>query len=146
MASSKPIIKMLYLSMDENFAKQQAFLIRNVVLYDKEKCTSIKNREFNCNNKIQFEVDTNMSVKEFCQFAAGRINNVNHRLLYGLWIGNGAATLNFHTLWDLSDYQDWEMRSWQFDCNSDVLISEQQDDRLYDRLYANEEEGTSVVF
>lgn len=143
MASSKPIIKMLYLTMDENFGKQQAFLLRNVVLYSKEKCTSImKYTESNVNNKIQFEVDTNMSAKEFCQFAAERLQAVNHRLLYGLWFGEGAATLNFHTLWDLSDYQDWEMRSWQFDGNNDVLISEHQDDWLH----AHDEEGTSVVF
>ena len=142
MASSKPIIQMLYLSMDENFAKQQAFLIRNVVLYDKEKCTSIENKEYKCNNKITFEVDTKMSAKEFAKFAAERLQKVNHRLLYGMWIGNGAATLDFHTLWDLSDYQDWELRSWQFDCNSDVLISE----HLNDWLHGHEEEGQSVVF
>ena len=142
MASSKPIFKMLYLNMDQNFAKQQAFLVRNVVLYDKNTCSSIKNREFNCNNKIQFEVDTNMSAKEFCQFAAGRINNVNHRLLYGLWFGNGAATLDFHTLWDLSDRMDWELRTWQFDCDSDVLISEHKDDWLH----GHDEKGQSVVF
>ena len=142
MASSKPIIQMLYLSMDENFAKQQAFLIRNVVLYDKNTCSSIKNREFNCNNKIRFEVDTNMSAKEFAKFAAERLQKVNHRLLYGMWIGNGAATLDFHTLWDLSDRMDWEIRTWQFDCDSDVLISEHKDDWLH----GHDEEGQSVVF
>ena len=143
MASSKPIIQMLYLSMDENFAKQQAFLIRNVVLYSKEKCTSImKYTESNVNNKITFSIDTKMSAKEFAKFAAEKLQKVNHRLLYGMWIGNGAATLDFHTLWDLSDYQDWELRSWQFDCNSDVLISEHRNDWLH----GHEEEGQSVVF
>lgn len=143
MASSKPIIQMLYLSMDENFAKQQAFLIRNVVLYSKEKCTSImKYTESNVNNKITFSIDTEMSPKEFAEFAAEKINKVNHRLLYGMWFGNGAATLDFHTLWDLSDRMDWELRTWQFDCDSDVLISEHQGDWLH----AHDEEGTSVVF
>jgi hypothetical protein len=143
MASSKPIFKMLYLSMDQNFGEQQAFLIRNVVLYDKEKCRSEFNYiEKNCNNKIQFEVDTNMSAEKFCKFAAKKIMAANHRLLYGLWFGDKAACLNFHTLWNLSDYQDWELRSWQFDCDSDVLISEHQGDWLH----AHNEEGTSVIF
>ena len=143
MASSKPINKMLYLTMNEEFGKQQAQIMRNVVLYDKEKCTSImKYTESNVNNKITFSIDTEMSTKQFAEFAADKIKSVNHNLLYGMWFGNGAATLNFHTLWDLSDYQDWELRSWQFDGNNDVLISEQQDDWLP----SHDEEGTSVIF
>ena len=142
MASSKPTIKMLYLTMDENFGEQQAFLLRNVVLYDKATCKSINNREYKCNNKITFEVDTEMSAKEFCIFATKKIQKTNHRLLYGIWIGNQAATLDFHTLWNLSDYLDWEMRTWQFDCNSDVLISEHRNDWLH----GHDEEGTSIVF
>ena len=143
MASSKPIFKMLYLSMNENFAKQQAFLLRNVVLYSKEECRSVfEYKEYNVNNGIKFDVDTKMSAKEFAKFAAERLQAVNHRLLYGLWFGDKAACLNFHTLWNLSDYQDWELRSWQFDCDSDVLISEHQGDWLH----AHDEEGTSVVF
>ena len=143
MASSKPIFKMLYLSMNENFAKQQAFLLRNVVLYSKEECRSVfEYKEYNVNNKIKFDVDTEMSAKQFAEFAADKIKSVNHNLLYGMWFGNGAATLDFHTLWNLSDYQDWEMRSWQFDGNNDVLISEHQDDWLQ----SHDEEGQSVVF
>lgn len=143
MASSKPIFKMLYLTMDENFGKQQAQIMKNIILYSKEKCTlRFRYTEKVCNNKIQLSVETEMSPLEFVYFAAKRINRVNHSLLFGLWVGNGAATLNFHTLWDLSDYQDWEMRSWQFDGNNDILISEHQDDWLH----AHKEEGTSVVF
>ena len=143
MASSKPIFKMLYLSMNENFAKQQAFLLRNVVLYSKEESRSVfEYKEYNVNNRIKFDVDTKMSAKEFAKFAAERLQAVNHRLLYGMWFGNGAATLDFHTLWDLSDYQDWEMRSWQFDGNNDVLVSEQQDDWLP----SHDKEDTSVIF
>ena len=129
--------------MDQNFSKQQAYLMRNVVLYSQEKCRSVfEYREYNVNNKIRFDIDTKMSAKEFAEFASKRINSVNHNLLYGMWFGDKAACLCFHTLWNLSDYQDWEMRSWQFDGNNDVLISEHQDDWLH----AHEEEGTSVVF
>ena len=143
MASSKPKIKMLYLSMDENFGKQQAYLMRNVVLYSKEKCTSImKYTEKNINNKITFSIETKMSPKEFAEFATKEINRVNHRLLYGLWFGNKVATLNFHTLWNLSDYMDWELRSWLFDCDNDILVSEKPDDWLH----AHKEEGTSIIF
>ena len=138
---------MLYLTMDENFGKQQSLLIRNVVLYSKEKCTSImKYTESNVNNKITFSIDTEMSTKQFAEFAADKIKSVNHNLLYGMWFGDKTACLCFHTLWNLSDEDDWEHRTWLFDCNSDVIISENKDDRLYDRLYANEEEGQSVVF
>ena len=143
MASSKPIIKMLYLTTDENFGKQQVFLLRNVDLYSKEKCTSImKYTESNVNNKITFSIDTEMSAKQFAKFAAERLQAVNHRLLYGMWFGDKAACLCFHTLWNLSDENDWEHRTWLFDSSNDVLISEHQDDWLP----SHDEEGTSVIF
>ena len=143
MASSKPIFKMLYLSMNENFAKQQAFLLRNVVLYSKEKCGSVfEYKEYNVNNKVKFDVDTKMSAKEFAKFAADKIKSVNHNLLYGMWFGNKAACLCFHTLWKLSDENDWEHRTWLFDSSNDVLVSEHQDDWLP----SHDEEGTSVIF
>ena len=128
--------------MDENFAKQQAFLLRNVVLYDKTTFKSMENTETKCNGKIVFKVNTTMSAVEFCKFAAEKLQKVNHRLLYGMWLGNQAATLDFHTLWNLSDRMDWELRTWQFDCDSDVLISEHQDDWLN----GHKEEGQSMVF
>ena len=131
MASSKPIIQMLYLSMDENFAKQQAYLMRNVVLYSKEKCTSImKYTESNVNNKITFSIDTEMSTKQFAEFAAKRINKINNKILFGLWNDSSSAAICFHNLADLTDQQSWNYRSWVFDTQSDIWVSDCEDDSL----------------
>lgn len=130
--------------MDQNFSKQQAYLMRNVVLYSQEKCRSVfEYREYNVNNKIRFDIDTKMSAKEFAEFASKRINSVNHTLLYGVWYGDKASCLSFHTLWDLSDALDWEHRTWRFDSDSDVFISESSKD---DCLYMHNEKGQFVTF
>ena len=144
MASSKPTDKMLYLTLNETFGEQQAMILRNVVLYSKEKCTSIiKYTESNVNNKIIFSLETEMSAKEFAKFAAERLQAVNHTLLYGVWYSDKASCLSFHTLWDLSDALDWEHRTWPFDSDSDVFISESSED---DCLYMHNEEGQFVTF
>ena len=85
MASSKPIIKMLYLTLDANFGQQQAAIVRNIVLYSKEKSAlRFKYKEENVNNKIIFSLETEMSPREFAGFAAKRINIRNNKILFGL--------------------------------------------------------------
>ena len=122
---------MLYLTMDENFGKQQSLLIRNVVLYSKEKCTSImKYTESNVNNKITFSIDTEMSPKDFVEFASKRINSVNHTLLYGVWNDSSSAAICFRNLADLTDQQSWNCRSWVFDTQSDIFVTSCEDDCL----------------
>ena len=131
MASSKPTNKMLYLTLNENFGKQQAAIVRNIILYTKEKWTSrIRYTERVCNNKLIFSVKTEMSAQEFISFAAKRINRVNHSLLFGLWNDGTAAAICFHNLADLTDQQSWNCRSWVFDTQSDIFISDCEDDSL----------------
>ena len=131
MASSKPKNNMLYLTLNKEFGEKQAQIMRNVVLYSKEKCTSImKYTEKVCNNKIRFSVETEMSPLEFVSFAAKRINKVNHSLLFGLWADNTAAAICFHNLADLTDQQSWTNRTWIFDTQSDIFISDCEEDSL----------------
>ena len=131
MASSKPIFKMLYLTMDENFGKQQAQIMKNIILYSKEKCTlRFRYTEKVCNNKIQLSVETEMSPLEFVSFAADKINRINHSLLYGLWNDSSSAAILFHNLADLTDQQSWNCRSWVFDTQSDIWVSESEADSL----------------
>ena len=131
MASSKPTIKMLYLTLDANFGEQQAQIIRNIVLYSKEKSAlRFKYKEEICNNKIKMSVETDMSTKEFVDFAAKKINGVNHRLLYGLWNIGSSAAICFHNLADLTDQQSWNCRSWVFDTQSDIFVTSCEDNCL----------------
>ena len=131
MASSKPIIKMLYLTLDENFGQQQAAIVRNIVLYSKEKSAlRFKYKEENVNNKIIFSLETEMSPREFAGFAAKRINRVNHSLLFGLWSDSSSAAICFRNLADLTDQQSWNNRSWVFDTQSDIFISDCEEDSL----------------
>ena len=131
MASSKPIDKMLYLTLDANFGEQQASIIRNIVLYSKEKSAlRLKYTEKVCNNKIVFSLETEMSPREFAGFAAKRINRVNHSLLFGLWSDSSSAAILFRNLADLTDQQSWNNRSWVFDTQSDIWVSDCEDDSL----------------
>ena len=131
MASSKPTDKMLYLTMNEQFGTKQAQIMRNVVLYSKEKnALRFKYTEKVCNNKIKFSVETEMSPREFAGFAKKRINNQNHSLLYGLWSDSSSAAILFHNLADLIDQQSWNYRSWVFDTQSDIWVSDCEDDNL----------------
>ena len=131
MASSKPIDKMLYLTLDANFGKQQAAIVRNVVLYSKEKCVSIlRYTEKVCNNKIILSLETEMSPLEFCQFASKRINKINNKILFGLWSDKRSAGMLFHNLADLADKQSWNNRSWIFDTETDIFVSNCEDDSL----------------
>ena len=140
MASSKPIIKMLYLTLDENFGQQQAAIVRNIVLYSKEKSAlRFKYKEENVNNKIIFSLETEMSPREFAGFAAKRINRVNHSLLFGLWSDSSSAAILFHNLADLTDQQSWNCRSWVFDTQSDIFVSDCEDDCLTRHELAKED-------
>ena len=131
MASSKPIIKMLYLTLDANFGQQQAAIVRNIVLYSKEKSAlRFKYKEENVNNKIIFSLETEMSPREFAGFAAKRINRVNHSLLFGLWSDSSSAAILFRNLADLTDQQSWTNRTWIFDTQSDIFISDCEEDSL----------------
>ena len=131
MASSKPIIKMLYLTLDANFGQQQAAIVRNIVLYSKEKSAlRFKYKEENVNNKIIFSLETEMSPREFAGFAAKRINRVNHSLLFGLWSDSSSAAILFHNLADLTDQQSWKNRTWVFDTQSDIWVSDSEEDSL----------------
>ena len=131
MASSKPINKMLYLTINEEFGKKQAQIIRDIVLYSKEKSAlRFKYKEEICNNKIKFSVETEMSPREFAGFAAKRINRLNNRILFGLWSDSSSAAILFHNLADLTDQQSWNNRSWVFDTQSDIFISACEDDCL----------------
>ena len=117
--------------MDRNFCEQQAFIMRNVVLYSKEKCASImKYTEKNREKKIVFVVETKMSPEQFAAFAADRIKDVNPKILCGLWNDGSAAAICFHNLADLTDQQSWMNRSWVFDTQSDVFISSCEYDSL----------------
>ena len=131
MASSKPIDKMLYLTLDANFGEQQASIIRNIVLYSKEKSAlRLKYTEKVCNNKIVFSLETEMSPREFVSFAEKRINRVNHSLLFGLWADSSSAAICFHNLADLTDQQSWSCRSWIFDNETDIWVSNCEEDSL----------------
>ena len=131
MASSKPINKMLYLTLNENFGKQQAAIVRNIILYTKEKWASrIKYTERVCNNKLIFSVKTEMSAQEFVAFAAKKINRINNSLLFGLWNDSSSAAICFHNLADLTDQQSWNNRSWVFDTQSDIFVSDCEEDSL----------------
>ena len=131
MASSKPTIKMLYLTLDANFGQQQAAIVRNIVLYSKEKSVlRFKYKEENVNNKIIFSLETEMSPREFAGFAAKRINRVNHSLLFGLWSDSSSAAICFRNLADLTDQQSWNCRSWIFDTQSDIFVTDNEDNCL----------------
>ena len=122
---------MLYLTLNETFGEQQAMILRNVVLYSKEKYTSIiKYTESNVNNKIKFSLETEMSPREFAGFAAKRINRVNQAILYGLWSDSSSAAILFHNLADLTDQQSWKNRTWVFDTQSDIWVSDSEEDSL----------------
>lgn len=131
MASSKPIDKMLYLTLNENFGTKQAQIMRNIVLYSREKVTPrIKYTERTLGGKIIFSLQTEMSAQDFAAFAAKKINRVNHNLLFGLWNDGTAAAILFHNLADLTDQQSWNSRSWVFDTQSDIFISDCEADCL----------------
>ena len=61
MASSKPINKMLYLTLDANFGEQQASIISNVVLYDNTTFKNIPHTIKECGNKRVIKIETEMS-------------------------------------------------------------------------------------
>ena len=130
MASSKPIIQMLYLTLDANFGKQQAQIISNVVLYDNTTFKNITHTIKECGNKRVIKIETEMSPLEFSQFASQRINKINNKILFGLWNDSSSAAICFHNLADLTDQQSWNYRSWVFDTQSDIFISDCEDDCL----------------
>lgn len=92
MASSKPIDKMLYLTLDANFGKQQLLVMENVVFYNEEKFKSIPHSTKECGSKIIVTIKTKCLHLEFSQFAT-KINRVNRRLLYGLWNDSNSAAI-----------------------------------------------------
>ena len=130
MASSKPTIKMLYLTLDANFGEQQASIISNVVLYDNTTFKNITHTIKECGNKRVIKIETEMSPLDFSQFASQRINKINNKILFGLWADSTAAAVLFYNLADLTDQQSWNCRSWVFDTQSDVFISSCEDDCL----------------
>ena len=131
MASSKPIFKMLYLTLDANFGEQQAQILRNVVLYSEERCASLlKYTEKRQGKKIIFAVKTSLSPESFAAFAADKIRATNNSLIYGLWNDGSAAAICFHNLADLTDQQSWTNRTWVFDTQSDVFVSSCEADCL----------------
>ena len=130
MASSKPTIKMLYLTLDANFGEQQASIISNVVLYDNTTFKNIPHTIKECGNKRVIKIETEMSPLEFSKFASQRINKINNKILFGLWNDRKSAAILFHNLADLTDQQSWNYRSWVFDTQSDIFISDCEDDSL----------------
>ena len=130
MASSKPTIKMLYLTLDANFGEQQASIISNVVLYDNKTFKNIPHTIKECGNKRVIKVETEMSPREFADFAAKRINRRNNKILFGLWNDSSSAAICFRNLADLTDQQSWGCRSWIFDTQSDIWVSDCEDDSL----------------
>ncbi len=130
MASSKPTIKMLYLTLDANFGEQQASIISNVVLYDNTTFKNIPHAIKECGNKRVIKIETEMSPLEFSQFASQRINKINNKILFGLWNDRKSAAILFHNLADLTDQQSWNNRSWVFDTQSDIWVSDCEDDCL----------------
>ena len=130
MASSKPTNKMLYLTLDANFGEQQASIISNVVLYDNTTFKNIPHTIKECGNKRVIKIETEMSPLEFSQFASQRINKINNKILFGLWNDRKSAAILFHNLADLADQQSWNYRSWVFDTQSDIFISDCEEDSL----------------
>ena len=130
MASSKPTIKMLYLTLDANFGEQQKLIISNVVLYDNTTFEIIPYVTKECGNKRVIKIETEMSPLEFSQFASQRINKINNKILFGLWNDRKSAAILFHNLADLTDQQSWNYRSWVFDTQSDIWVSSCEDDSL----------------
>ena len=130
MASSKPIIKMLYLTFDSNFGKQQLLVMENTVLYDEQSFKAVPHSIKECGSKIIVRVEIEMSPKEFADFAAKRINTKNKYILFGLWSDKNSAGILFHNLADLTDQQSWNNRSWIFDTQSDIFVSDCEDDSL----------------
>jgi hypothetical protein len=114
MASSKPRIKMM----------------ENVVFYNEDTFKTIPHTIENCGNKIIVKVETEMSPLEFSKFASKRINKINDKILFGLWSDSRSAAILFHNLADLTDQQSWRYRSWVFDTQSDVFVSDCEDDSL----------------
>ena len=130
MASSKPTIKMLYLTLDANFGEQQESIISNVVLYDNTTFKNISHTIKECGNKRVIKIETEMSPLEFSQFASQRINKINNKILFGLWNDRKSAAILFHNLADLTDQQSWNNRSWVFDTQSDIWVSDSEEDSL----------------
>ena len=130
MASSKPIIKMLYLTLDGNFGKQQLLVMENVVFYNENTFKTIPHSTKECGSKIIVKLETEMSPLDFVKFASKRINKINNKILFGLWNDGRSAAILFHNLADLTDQQSWNYRSWVFDTQSDIFISDCEDDSL----------------
>ena len=130
MASSKPTNKMLYLTLNSNFGKQQLLVMENTVLYDEQSFKAVPHSIKECGSKIIVRVEIEMSPKEFADFAAKRINTKNKYILFGLWSDKNSAGILFHNLADLTDQQSWNNRSWIFDTQSDIFVSDCEDDSL----------------
>jgi hypothetical protein len=107
MASSKPRIKMIYLTLDSNFGTRQLNVMENVVFYNEDTFKTIPHTIENCGNKIIVKVETEMSPLEFSKFASKRINKINDKILFGLWSDSRSAAILFHNLADLTDQQSW---------------------------------------
>jgi hypothetical protein len=130
MASSKPIFKMLYLTLDANFGTKQLNVVLNVVLYNNTTFKTMPHTIKECGNKIVIKVETEMSPREFADFATKRINKINNKILFGLWADKRSAGILFHNLADLTDQQSWNSRSWVFDTETDIFVSNCEDDSL----------------
>ena len=130
MASSKPINKMLYLTFDSNFGKQQLFIMENVVFYNESNFKTIPHSTRECGSKVIIKLETEMSPSEFVKFASKRINKINNKILFGLWTDGRSAAILFHNLADLTDQQSWNYRSWVFDTQSDIFVSDSEADSL----------------
>ena len=130
MASSKPIIKMLYLTLNSNFTDQQLLIMENVVFYNENTFKTIPHSTREYGSKITVKLETEMSPLEFTKFASKRINKINNKILFGLWNDGRSAAILFHNLADLTDQQSWNCRSWVFDTQSDIFVSDCEDDSL----------------
>ena len=119
MASSKPKIEMLYLSMDCNFCEKEFKCLEGVV-------KGFDHTSYKVWNKMVLAVQTELSAPQFVRMVVLLLSNKHKDFLYGYWNDNSAAAL----LFKLPAEGDLRRSNWVFDTQSDVFVSSAEDDSL----------------
>ena len=119
MASSKPIIKMLYLSMDCNFCEKECEMLEDVL-------KGFDYTSYKVWNKNVLKVQTEMSALPFVRMVTLLLSSKHKKDLYGYWGDNSAAAL----LFKLPSDKNLRRSNWVFDTQSDVFVTSDEDDSL----------------
>ena len=119
MASSKPKIEMLYLSMDCNFCKDEFKMLESLL-------EGFDHTSYEVWNKKVLKVQTEMSALPFVRMVTLLLSSKHKENLYGYWSDSSAAAL----LFKLPSDNNLRRSNWVFDTQSDVFVTSDEEDSL----------------